>query len=67
MNTPRHAFSAALWAPENGSSEDCLQELNMYIADAIHVGHQLKTLVPNASIDRVLLVDEGATKGTGYI
>jgi hypothetical protein len=34
----RYAFSAALWASEDGSKED----LEKYIADAIHVGFQLQ-------------------------
>jgi hypothetical protein len=59
---PKHAFSAALWAPEG----DNIEELNKYIVDAIHVGHQLKTLVPDVDIDRVLLVDDGAKRGHGF-
>ena len=59
---PKHAFSAALWAPEG----DKIEELNKYIVDAIHVGYQLKTLVPNIDIDRVLLVDDGAKRGHGF-
>ena len=62
----RYAFSAALWAPEDGSEED----LEKYIADAIHVGFQLQASRENNSrsrdVDRVLLVADTARDGIGF-
>jgi lipopolysaccharide biosynthesis glycosyltransferase len=58
----RYAFSAAIWSPDGGTEKD----LQMYIADAIHVGHQLRSLVPQRDIERILLTEKSARHCPGF-
>ena len=59
----RFAFSAALWASENGGGIESAK----YITDAIHVGYQLQSAMRlnprvDAEVDRVLLA-----AGSGFL
>ena len=69
-HTRRFAFSSAIWAPDD---RDSGIELAKYIADAIHVGNQLRLAMRenprvDAEVDRVLLaagVKKSARTGSG--
>ena len=71
QNTRRFAFSSAIWASDD---RDSGIELAKYIADAIHVGNQLRLAMRenprvDAEVDRVLLaagVKKSARTGSGY-
>ena len=64
----RFAFSAALWASENGGGIESAK----YITDAIHVGYQLQSAMRlnprvDAEVDRVLLAaGSGFPPGSGF-